>query len=459
MAIYDMATAIRQPDASGFGQGLLTGQQFAQGRRQNQARNALARLAQGDQTALPELMQADPDAGMKWQETQRAEETRTGLQGFFKPATGATNVVGVNSLAALANGQPAQPASYDFDGAMSYAAGRGDTEKATALAQLRDKMSPQSSKYYGGDAQEVIGSDGQRRLIAMTEAGPVELPYQPVSKPKIKYFDDGTAVDETTGNVIGRVPVGLSPAQQAADRRAAMADNKPQLVQGTDANGSPTYEWVQPGQQPTVAPTRKEKTLSPTEFKELVDTEDKIGASQSVITSLDDALRINDLAYSGPAALSRAKGRSLLGGDTRAADATVTLNNIISEQALASLKTVFGGNPTEGERAILLEMQASVEKTPAQRAAIIARAKAAAERRLQSSRERAEAIRGGTFSKPGAGKQATQSGVRKDTSGLVNWLQGRNINNQDQFNQAVTEMKRRGWNEAEINQALDKAGL
>ena len=459
MAIYDMANAIRQPDAGNFGQGLLVGQQFAQNRRQNQARNALARLAQGDQTALPDLMQADPEAGMKWQDMQRANEFNQGLQGFFKPATGATNVVGVNSLSALANPQPAQPAGYDFDGAMNYAASRGEIEKAGSLAALRDKMRPQSAKYYGGDGQEVLTPDGRRALIAMTEAGPVELPYQPVSKPKIKYFDDGTAVDETTGNVIGRVPVGLSPAQQAANQRAAMADNRPQLVQGTDANGNPTYEWVQPGQQPTVAPTRKEKTLSPTEFKELVDTEDKIGSLQSVLTSLDDALKINNKAYSGPAALSRAKGRSLLGGDTSAADATVELNNIISEQALSSLKTIFGGNPTEGERAILLEMQASVEKTPAQRAAIIARAKVLAERRLQASRERAEAIRGGTFSKPGGGKQQAQSGVRKDTSGLVNWLQGRNINNQDQFNQAVTEMKRRGWNEAEINQALDKAGL
>lgn len=249
MAIYDMASAIRQPDAGNFGQGMMMGQQIAQNRRANQARNALARLAQGDQTALPELMQADPEAGMKWQEMQRAEETRTGLQGFFKPATGATNVIGVNSLAALANPQPAQPAGYDFDGAMNYAASRGEIEKATSLAALRDKMRPQSAKYYGGDAQEVIGQDGKRRLIAMTEAGPVELPYQPVSKPKYKFMDDGTVVDETTATPVGRIPVGLSPAQKIQWMQFNASQSKPQLVQ-TDAG----FEWVVPGQAPVGKP-------------------------------------------------------------------------------------------------------------------------------------------------------------------------------------------------------------
>lgn len=248
MAVYE--PNIQQVDALGsFMRGAQSGQMMTENRRQNQARNALARLQQGDTSARADLQMADPDAAMKYDEFQRAEETRAGLKGFIKPATGATNVPGINSLAALANGQPAQPASYDFDGAMNYAAGRGDIEKATALAQLRDKMKPQSSKYYGGDAQEVVGQDGQRRLIAMTEAGPVELPYQPVSKPKYKFMDDGTVVDETTATPVGRIPVGLSPAQELQARIAFASQNKPQLVQ-TDAG----FEWVVPGQMPAGKP-------------------------------------------------------------------------------------------------------------------------------------------------------------------------------------------------------------
>jgi hypothetical protein len=222
MAIYDMATAIRQPDASGFGQGLLTGQQFAQGRRQNQARNALARLAQGDQTALPDLMQADPEAGMKWQETQRAEETRTGLQGFFKPATGATNVVGVNSLSALANGQPAQPASYDFDGAMSYAAGRGDTEKATALAQLRDKMSPAPIEVHGTTREDTDGN-----IYALGKNGQwIPAPFK--AKPEGPKTVGGFLVDPVTGQI--GAPLPRTPAQIAADERAESAAARQQAL-------------------------------------------------------------------------------------------------------------------------------------------------------------------------------------------------------------------------------------
>ena len=139
--------------------------------------------------------------------------------------------------------------------------------------------------------------------------------------------------------------------------------------------------------------------LSPTAQKELFEADETAQATANVKTLLDEALSINDKAYSGPAAKERAIGMSWLPGDNEAADATVNLDNIMTGQALESLKAVFGGMPTEGERKILLEMQASPSKTPKQRAEIINRAKAAADRRMKFNQEKAQSLRGGKYFK------------------------------------------------------------
>lgn len=142
--------------------------------------------------------------------------------------------------------------------------------------------------------------------------------------------------------------------------------------------------------------------LSATAQKELFEADDTVQSSKAVIGMLDKAITLNDKAYSGYASAERAKLRSNLPGESDAANATVDLNNIITGQALESLKATFGAMPTEGERKILLEMQASVDKTPKQRAAIIERAKAAAERRLKFNKEKAKRLRDGSYMTEGA---------------------------------------------------------
>lgn len=214
MAIYDMASAIRQPDASNFGQGLTMGQQIAQNRRQNQARNALARLQQGDASALPELMQVDPEAGMKWQDMQWEEETRKGLQGFFKPATGATNVVGVNSLSALANPQPAQPASFDAAGATNYLASRGDANALDALMKMQA----------GGNEPEAFGS--------VIWKG--SQPFQLTKSGKLISLGDGFDVPTRTVDTGGQIvvmptkgePVAMARLNKGIDPTTAYSQTK-----------------------------------------------------------------------------------------------------------------------------------------------------------------------------------------------------------------------------------------
>lgn len=144
--------------------------------------------------------------------------------------------------------------------------------------------------------------------------------------------------------------------------------------------------------------------LSPTQQKELFESDELAQSSQNAAQMLRGALDLNKKAYSGVGATERAKLRgyaSGLLGESPEANATVNLNNLMQGQALESLKATFGGNPTEGERKILLELQASADKTPAQREEILNRAIQAADRRAQFNLQKSQAIRTGQYGSAG----------------------------------------------------------
>ena len=81
-------------------------------------------------------------------------------------------------------------------------------------------------------------------------------------------------------------------------------------------------------------------------------------------------------------------------------ESTTELQNVVFNQALTQLKAAFGAAPTEGERKILLDLQASVDKTPKERETIIKRAIARATQLMTLNQRRSDEIRGGTFYEP-----------------------------------------------------------
>ena len=126
--------------------------------------------------------------------------------------------------------------------------------------------------------------------------------------------------------------------------------------------------------------------------------DENIQASNNVIGALTQAKALSKQAWGFPGAGVAAKAGSLAGNET--AIATTELDNMISGQALDSLRAVFGGNPTEGERKILLDIQGSSSQPDAVRQKIFDRAIAAAQKRLQFNQDRANELRGGTYYKP-----------------------------------------------------------
>jgi hypothetical protein len=139
--------------------------------------------------------------------------------------------------------------------------------------------------------------------------------------------------------------------------------------------------------------------------KEIFEADEGAQAGQNVIAALDKALEINATAWDGPLADLGSSTTALLGKKddptTLAAVQTQELKNLVTANALESLKATFGAAPTEGERKILLEVQGSINQPRAVREAIFKRAKAAAERRLKFNQERGSALRGGGYFDPG----------------------------------------------------------
>lgn len=154
--------------------------------------------------------------------------------------------------------------------------------------------------------------------------------------------------------------------------------------------------------------------LAPQDKQEIIEADEVAAASQNAIKALGDALGLNDKAYSGALANERTFLSRQLGGGPRS-EATTMMNNIVGEQALSQLKTIFGGNPTEGERKILLDLQASVEKSPEERKAIIERAISLAQSRMERARQKSQMLREGTYysaNRPAAQPDTDPLGIR-----------------------------------------------
>lgn len=145
----------------------------------------------------------------------------------------------------------------------------------------------------------------------------------------------------------------------------------------------------------------KGMNLSATEQKELFEAEDIVNASKSVVLNLSKAKEISPKAYEGFAAgARRTVARNIPGvGGSEGVTSTTDLESLVGQNSLDQLKTIFGGNPTEGERKILLDLQGSISMSDKERQAIYDRAIKAAARRMKTSQEKMDRIRKGGYGK------------------------------------------------------------
>ena len=235
--------------------------------------------------------------------------------------------------------------------------------------------------------------------------------FQKPEEPK-RYSVGGALVD-ADGNIIyqGENTDSNGILNQIQDRQM-----------GAEAMGlspdDPAYQaYVLTGKMPR----EDQAPLTATDKKAILEADDAVLANTAVIEQLTSVITpdasgksLNDRAGSGmfAGAQSFAARNDPTGlFDDATGQATTELQNIVLGQALSSLKSIFGAAPTEGERKILVDLQASIDKTPAERKSIIDRAILMAKARLKFNQDRAAMLRGGSYYKSGGGPATTADGI------------------------------------------------
>jgi hypothetical protein len=233
---------------------------------------------------------------------------------------------------------------------------------------------------------------------AQAELQGTQLQNQMRQRQLAQPVDDGSKVLESGGQIF-RVPRqgdatvigGMDPvvqAQKQADARRAQV-----VAAGIDPTSPAGKAYIASGKMPR----EDQQPLTATDKKAILEADEASSRGQGVLENLDKAIELSKKAYTGPTAGLRGYGASLFG--IKGGAETEELSNVITSNSLSELKSIFGGNPTEGERKILLDIQGSVNKAPEVREKIFARAKQMAQRRLDLARKQAEEIRGGDYYK------------------------------------------------------------
>lgn len=166
--------------------------------------------------------------------------------------------------------------------------------------------------------------------------------------------------------------------------------------QGGDVNDPKNIQFINTGKYPR----EDAQPLSASDKKAILEADEMVSANEAAISALEQAKKASPKAWGYKGASTAA---SVLAPFNQGAQDTVDLDNIVGGNALASLKSIFGGNPTEGERAIILQLSGSSALPDAERQKIYDRAIQMAQKRLEFNKKRAGELRGGTYYRPNSG--------------------------------------------------------
>lgn len=255
---------------------------------------------------------------------------------------------------------------------------------------------------------------------ARADEGPVEETQQRMQAAKVAGLDTATPQGRTFA-LTGKMPEADASFGDTISNRTAAATK---MGLSPDDPGFKSY--VLTGKMPR----EDAQPLTATDKKAILEADEKVQSGRQTIDNLNKAKLLSKEAMSGPWATKRGYAASFLGetSDTgKAGVATQDLENLVTSNALQQLRSIFGGNPTEGERGILLDIQGSVNKPDNVRQKIYDRAIEAADKRLKFEQQRADELRGGSFYKGQGGtskastlsKPITQAEYQKLESGAT----------------------------------------
>lgn len=143
---------------------------------------------------------------------------------------------------------------------------------------------------------------------------------------------------------------------------------------------------------------REAATLTPAEIKIRDEAEEQVASLTSAFDALSRAYELNPNTFTGagPDIVQR-RALELSGAPSEKLTNTRVMENLLGGQALEQLKTIFGSAPTEGERAILMDLQGVGAKSTQERAEIIKRAAQLVQQRRARAQRKLDEVRAGRY--------------------------------------------------------------
>lgn len=247
------------------------------------------------------------------------------------------------------------------------------------------------------EAKPTGGLEGEDNALIMQGAQNAEIAKTPqYAAAFVRRYGPETVIrNGEVVQIIKPIPPGI-PRPAGFDTAGAGA---PAVSGSTQDQGGGETRTVSTGGGGSVSVTSTQpKALSPAEVQLRSETEANLSSLREAQTALTDASEYSKKAYAGPFATQRGSVAGLTGMNTDAAIATREFNAIMTGQALSQLRVIFGGNPTEGERKILLDMQASAQMSQPEREALLNRAQRAVETRMKDTERKLQSIVRGDYS-------------------------------------------------------------
>lgn len=314
----------------------------------------------------------------------KADDRRAVQRGLLNASAGLISNPSDNFLTSLARGANAGAGGYLDSKDASTA--RDTKQKSDLLEKIFGLAGNQALGQYRQDsvAARLAGidqrSDPKWTQIGVDKDGNAKFGYPPTFDPS------GVQTNGTPQNTPTQIEGGFK--------------GKPPAGYKWNDDGTMGFIKGGPADPDTKSTLKQPRALTSVDKNAILEADDQVQAGKNTIGLLEQALSMNDKAGSGYMADAQAfAARNDPTGffDKEKGAATTDFNNIVMGQALASMKSIFGGNPTEGERSVLLQLQGMADKTPDERAAIINRGIDLAKRRVVFNTDRAKEIRSGEY--------------------------------------------------------------
>lgn len=377
--------------------------------------NAQASMSQGPQAPMG-IPQPNPPPVIQAQQPQQPEgdgRLMLGLKGFLGNMAGGPVGALAGGLGAAITGQPTDAGSIQAQQqnmtARALIAKGADPTIVQAAARNPTLMAELIKQNFGPQTVTPLGNG----YVWDQRAGKAVKAYEPDAKPPTSLGEGYIWNPES-----GKVERAYTPIDKKQTLQQEISAREQGLIsRGMDPKDARNQQFILTGKWPR----EDAQPLTATDKTAILEADDAVMTTKNVISALQEAKKISPKAHTGYGAGLRATlGNNLpdmmvpdVVASKESAAATSNYENLVLGQALGQLKSIFGAAPTEGERKILLELQASVDKPDNVRQEILQRATNIAQARLNFNQQRADQLRGGTYYKsgqsgaPSAGKTYT----------------------------------------------------